>query len=210
VNVAVETFGDLAAAVIRAPARLGTVRVVAVDGPTGAGKTTFAARLAGALSTAGVRVSVVHTDDLLDGWDDQFTFWPRLEEGVLAPLRQGRPGRHPVYDWARGRFDATREVPVPDVLIVEGSTTTRPEARAELSLSVFVSATAELRMDRVVTRDGAAVRGPLRRWMDAEAAYFLAHGSHDRVDVLVDGAPELGHDPSNEFVRLPRPGDDDD
>ncbi len=209
-SATVETFGELAAAVMRAPARLGAVRVVAVDGPTGAGKTTFAARLAGALSATGVRVAVVHTDDLLDGWGDQLTFWPRLETGVLAPLRQGRAGRHPVYDWARGRFEGTCDVPVPDVLIVEGSTTTRPEARAELSLSVFVSAAAELRVHRVVTRDGAAVRGPLRRWMDAEAAYFLAHGSHDWVDVLVDGAPELGHDPSNEFVRLPRPGDDDD
>ncbi|GIH20315.1 uridine kinase family protein [Rugosimonospora africana] len=206
----VERFDNLAVAVLRAPARLGAVRVVAVDGPTGAGKTTFAERLAGALSAAGATVSVVHTDDLLDGWGDQFTFWPRLAEGVLDPLREGRPGRHPVYDWGQGRFDATREVPVADVLIVEGTTTTRPEARGQLSLSVFVSAPADLRLNRVVARDGAAVREPLLRWMDAEAEYFVAHPSHDWVDVLIDGASELGHDPSNEFVRLPRPGDDDD
>ena len=30
-----------------------------------------------------------HTDDLLAGWEDQFTFWPRLEEWVLVPLRAG-------------------------------------------------------------------------------------------------------------------------
>ncbi|HEY2673960.1 MAG TPA: hypothetical protein VGJ07_26795 [Rugosimonospora sp.] len=208
--MAVGRFDDLAAAILRAPARLGAVRAVAVDGPTGAGKTTFAERLAESVSAAGARVSVVHTDDLLDGWQDQFGFWPRLEAGVLAPMRAGRPGRHPVYDWVRGRFDGTREVPVPDVLIVEGSTTTRAEMRPELSLSVFVCAPADLRVNRVLSRDGAAVREPLLRWMDAETAYLVAHGSHDWVDALIDGASKLGHDPRSEFIRLPRPGDDDD
>ena len=85
----VERFADLAAEIGRRPARLGPVRFVAVDGPSGAGKTTFAGRLAGALIRAGRRVEVVHTDDLLDGWEDQFTFWPRLACGVLEPLARG-------------------------------------------------------------------------------------------------------------------------
>ena len=89
----VERFADLAAEIGRRPARLGAVRLVAVDGPSGAGKTTFAERLAGALIRAGRRVEVVHTDDLLDGWEDQFTFWTRLECGVLEPLARGEPGR---------------------------------------------------------------------------------------------------------------------
>ena len=46
----------------------------------------------------------MHTDDLLDGWDDQLTFWDRLEEQVLEPLRHGRPGRYQRYLWHRRRF----------------------------------------------------------------------------------------------------------
>ena len=91
----VEAYAELARRVLAGPARLGRTRMVAVDGPSGAGKSVFAARLADALAglPGGGRPPVVRTDDLLDGWDDQLTFWPRLQEWVLAPLRDGRPGR---------------------------------------------------------------------------------------------------------------------
>jgi uridine kinase len=48
----IETFAALAHAVMGRGPRLGTVRLVAVDGPSGAGKTTFADRLARALKGA--------------------------------------------------------------------------------------------------------------------------------------------------------------
>ena len=50
-------YADLAAEILARPPRLGGVRVVAVDGPAGAGKTTFAARLATAVRAAGADVS---------------------------------------------------------------------------------------------------------------------------------------------------------
>jgi uridine kinase len=198
----VERFADLAAEIGRRPARLGAVRLVAVDGPSGAGKTTFAGRLAGALIRAGKRVEVVHTDDLLDGWEDQFTFWPRLECGVLEPLARGEPGRYPIYDWVRGRFGGDLHVPVPDVLIVDGGTSARAEAYPLLSFSIFVTADRDVRWDRTVARDGATVEAPLRRWMAAEDGYFARTGTAERVDRLVDGVARVGHDPEDEYVRL--------
>jgi uridine kinase len=198
----IERFADLAAEIRARPARLGPVRLAAVDGPSGAGKTTFAERLATALDTVGMRVAVIHTDDLLDGWDDQFTFWRRLEDGVLGPLGRGVPGTHPVYDWALRRFTGERRVPVPDVLIVEGATSARAEAYPRLSLSVFLTADPAVRWRRVVERDGPTVEGPLRRWMAAEDEYFSAAGTADRLDRLVDGVARVGHDPSSEYVRL--------
>lgn len=117
-----EAYTGLARRLLVRPARLGRTRLVAVDGPSGAGKTAFAARLADALAAVGSgRVPVVHTDDLLDGWDDQLTFWPRLEESVLAPVRAGRAGAYHRYSWVRRRF-LPQPVPVPaaPVLILEG------------------------------------------------------------------------------------------
>jgi uridine kinase len=198
----VERFADLAAEIGERPARLGQVRLVAVDGPSGAGKTTFAQRLAGALIRAGRRVEVVHTDDLLDGWEDQFTFWPRLECGVLEPLARGEPGRYPIYDWVRGRFGGDLHVPVPDVLILDGGTSARAEAYPRLSLSVFVTADRDVRWERALVRDGATVEAPLRRWMAAEDGYFAETGTAERVDRLVDGVARVGHDPEDEYVRL--------
>ncbi|OLB66479.1 MAG: hypothetical protein AUI10_02595 [Actinobacteria bacterium 13_2_20CM_2_72_6] len=198
----VERFADLATEIARRPARLGTVRFVAVDGPSGAGKTTFAGRLAGALIRAGNRVEVVHTDDLLDGWADQFTFWPRLESGVLAPLARGEPGRYPVYDWVGGEFGGSLGVPVPDVLIVDGATSARAEAYPRLSFSIFVIADRDVRLRRALARDGATVEAPLRRWMAAEDDHFAATATAERVDRLVDGVARVGHDPEDEYVRL--------
>lgn len=198
----VERFADLAAEILDRPARLGGVRLVAVDGPSGAGKTTFARRLARALTEAGAVTTVVHTDELLDGWADQFTFWARLDETVLRPLTRGRPGRHPVYDWGLARFAGEREVPVPDVLIVEGATSARPAAYPRLSFSVFLTADRDVRWRRALARDGPQVAEPLARWMAAEDEFFAATGAIDRVDRVVDGVAMVGHDPESGYLRL--------
>jgi uridine kinase len=194
----VERYADLAAEILARPARLGRVRMVAVDGPSGAGKTTFAQRLARWVRDP----AVVHTDELLDGWDDQFTFWSRLEKTVLDRLERGEPGRYPVYDWRLGRFATEREVRVPDVLIVEGATSARPEAYPRVSFSVFVDADRDVRWQRVIARDGPEVAAPLRRWMAAEDEYFAATGTADRADRVVDGVATVGHDPESGYVRL--------
>jgi uridine kinase len=200
--VRIERFADLSADILSRPARLGRTRAVAVDGPSGSGKTVFASRLARALAAAGVHVEVVHTDELLEGWGDQFTFWSRLDEGVLNPVRHGEPGSHPVYDWVAGRFDGARQVPVPDVLVVEGVTSARGEFRAELTLAILLIAGRELRLRRALARDGPGIEAPLRQWMAAEDEYFAEAARPESADQLVDGAPQVRHDPESEYVRL--------
>lgn len=238
----VETYAELAGRILRRPARLGRTRLVAVDGPSGAGKTSFAARLAAALRvatgtapddadlTAGSAgtigrgpagpadpagpagragrdeadpVPVVHTDDLLDGWADQFTFWPRLEEWVLAPLRAGRPGRYRRYDWHAGRFaDPWIVVPPAPVVILEGVSSARAAVAAELTLAVYVTAPVRLRRDRALARDGADLLPQLRRWWQGERRHFAADRTVARADVVVDGAAAPSHDPAGRFRRL--------
>jgi uridine kinase len=199
----IESYLDLAARVLAAPARLGAVRLIAIDGPSGAGKSAFAERFAAALERAlGRAVPVVPTDDLLDGWDDQFTFWTRLERDVLAPLRAGRPGRYRRYDWRRGAFgDETVEVPPAPVVIIEGVGAARAAARPELSLAVFVTAPSDLRLARALDRDGEGLRAYLEKWRRAEDRHFAADATADRADMVVDGAPDVAHDPYTQYVR---------
>ncbi|MCW3838648.1 hypothetical protein ONA70_00855 [Micromonospora yasonensis] len=202
----IEAYAGLARRVLAGPARLGRTRLVAVDGPSGAGKSLYATRLADAFAalSGGDRPPVVRTDDLLDGWDDQLTFWPRLEEWVLDPVRAGRPGAYRRYSWARRCF-LDRPVPVPagPVLIVEGVSAARAPARPELTLSVFVTAPAELRLCRALARDGAEILPELRRWHAGERTHFAADRTEAAADVLVDGAPALPHDPDRYYVRRP-------
>jgi len=201
--VTVERFGDLARGVLVGRPGLGPVRLVAVDGPAGSGKTTFARRLATALRDAGATVAEVHTDDLLEGWTDLVSFWSRANEWILDPLARGEPARYRRYDWVRGRFeDAWHEIGIPDVLVVEGVSSARTIIRPRLSLSVFVTADRDLRLARGIERDGEALRSPWERWMVDEDAHFAEDDTIAGVDVLVDGAPTVPHDPEREYVRL--------
>ncbi len=202
----VEAYAGLARRVLAGSARLGRTRLVAVDGPSGAGKSVFATRLADALATlpGGDRPPVVRTDDLLDGWDDQLTFWSRLEEWVLDPVRAGRPGAYRRYSWVRRCF-LDRPVPVPagPVLIVEGVSAARARIRPELTQSVFVTAPAPLRLSRALARDGAEILPELRRWYAGERAHFAADRTEAAVDVVADGAPGLPHDADRYYIRRP-------
>jgi len=197
--VTAETFAELAAEIRARPPRLGPVRLVAVDGPSGAGKTWFATRLAGCLGAP-----VVHTDDLLDGWDDQFTFWPRLEEQVLAPLAAGRPATYRRYLWPRHRFGGVPVTVGPaECVLLEGVSSSRREIRTRLSFSVFVTAPPDLRWKRAIERDGGddvAFRAYLERWRAAENRHFADDRAEARADLVVDGADE-GHEDRFERVR---------
>ncbi|BCB87304.1 hypothetical protein Psuf_046170 [Phytohabitans suffuscus] len=164
--------------------RLGDTRLVAVDGPSGAGKTSFAVPLAEAI---GPGTPVVHTDDLLDGWADQVTFWPRLERWVLAPLREGRPGRYRRYDWEAGRFgpEWTEVAPAP-VVVLEGVTAARAVIRPELTFSVFLTAPLTERIRRTDRRDGGTLSAYLVAWRRGEEAHFAADATAHHADVVVD------------------------
>jgi uridine kinase len=224
----IDTFVALARDVLARPPRLGRVRLVAIDGPSGAGKTTFAARLARALQGASrlryaaaeqcasrlryaaavpAETAIVPTDAFLDGWAEPRSVWPALRSQVLDPLAAGRPGAYRRYDWTSRRFgDETIPVAVPAVLIVEGVTSACRDVRAELSLSVFVTGDAVVRTGRTLARDGADIAPALRNWQSAETMYFQAERTADVADVVVDGTTDLRHDPEKEYVCLRRAG----
>ena len=73
---------EIVAAILAEP---GPIRLVAVDGPGGAGKSTFA----GALSEAVGGAPVIHTDDLAA--DNPIDWWPRLLEDVIEPFTEVTP-----------------------------------------------------------------------------------------------------------------------
>jgi hypothetical protein len=194
------TYRQLAATVLARPARLGAVRLVAVDGRAGSGKTTFAGRLAAEIGGSR-RVAVLHTDDFLDGWSELLIWYPRLRDWIFEPFRRGQAGAYRRYDWERERLtDEWTPIEVPDVLVVEGVGSASTATRPDLTLSVLVDAPRDLRLRRGIARDGEALRPRWERWMHDEDAHFAADGTAGAVDVLVDGAPGVAHDPEIEYI----------
>ena len=194
----ISRFTDLAEAIRRAPARCGSVRLVAIDGPGGAGKSMFAERLAGHLGGA----PVIHTDDFAS-WDNPVCWCPRLEDEVLGQGERGEwPVRFRAYDWEARRLGDWRQIQANDVILLEGVSSSRRAVAKRLSLAVWVEAPRARRLARGLERDGDGMRAQWERWMVEEDAHFAADRARDRADVIVDGSPSVPHDPDVEFVRL--------
>ncbi|MBO9556599.1 MAG: AAA family ATPase [Cellulomonas sp.] len=169
------------------PPRLGRVRVVCVDGPAGSGKTTTAAALAASARAVGLDARLVHLDDLYEGWSGLGgSLWPRLTAQVLEPLRRGLPGRYQRYDWVSSRFDDWIDVPVPDLLVLEGCGSAPRAVDTIAVLRVWVEASDELRLERGLARDGADARPQWERWMRDETEHFARERTRERADVRLD------------------------
>ncbi len=186
----------------RAPA-LGDVRLVAIDGPGGAGKSVFARRLSKALDGA----PILQTDDFAS-WDTRHEWWPRLEAEALAPLAAGRVARFERSRWVPEQPIEWREVAPGPVVILEGVTAGRVAVRDRLSYLIWVETPADLRLARGVERDGDAQRGQWVSWMAEEDDFFARDDVRSRANLTVHGDPRVAHDPEIEFVaRHVAPGD---
>ena len=176
------SYAALAARLRELGPSCGTVRVVAVDGPSAAGKTTFTA----ALSTALDGAPVVHSDDFPVPWDgDPLAWWPPLTALVLDPLRAGRAGRFRRYDWRKAAYAEEIEIPVAPVVVIEGVGAARAEA--PVAFRIWVEAPPAVRRRRAAERgDDLAVWD---HWAEIEAKLFAAGRTRDRVDLVIDGNP---------------------
>lgn len=167
-----------------------------MDGPAGSGKTTFAGRLGAA---AGARV--IHSDDFPVPWDGPPDAWHGpLAAQVLDPLRRGRPGRFRRYDWVRGGYAEEVEVPPAPLLVIEGVAAARRESAHLLAYAIWVEATDEVRLRRVLARDGEHLRDRWEVWLRAEREWFARDDTAARADLRVLGDARRPHDPAAEFV----------
>lgn len=181
-------LADLVDAVNASTPRLGSVRLVTIDGPAGSGKTVLADRLAAGLGGA----PVVHLDDLYDGWSGlEPDLWRRLLAGVLEPLAAGRAGRYRRYDWHLGRFAEEKQVGPAPVVIVEGVGAGARQVDDRAVLRLWVEAPRDVRLARGLARDGEAMRDDWLRWADLEQAHFRGDRTRDRADVVLDGQQPL-------------------
>jgi uridine kinase len=188
-----------------APARLGRIRLISIDGPAGTGKSTLAARLADRAEARGLSVLVLHMDDLYDGWDGGARGFGLLRDHVLSRLAEGREGRYRRYDWNLGAYAERHVVPVSvDLLIVEGVTAADRGAEPWPSLRIWIETSNDVRLDRGIDRDGEALRDRWLDWMRWERDHFAAENTRERADVIVDGDPAVPHDPALELVAKVR------
>jgi len=157
---------------------------VCVDGPAGSGKTTLAGGLAACLDDA----TVLHMDDVYRGWDTDFEeVHARLRSQVVDPLERGRPARYQRYDWLAKRFDEWVDVPVPEVLLLEGVGSGARSLDPWRSLLVWVEVDRPERLRRGLDRDGPRVLHHWLAWMRHEQVEHARQRTRERADLRVRG-----------------------
>ena len=159
-------------------------RIVAIDGPGAAGKSSLAAFLARRLGA-----EIVHTDDFAS-WDDPIDWWPRLLEQVLEPLAAGRRARFTPTSWD-GLPRADIVVEPAELVILEGVTSSRAAFRPFLAYSIWVETPRELRLARGLERDGESMRAQWEAWMALEDRYIAEERPSERADLVLPGDLDL-------------------
>lgn len=145
---------------------------VLVDGPSGAGKTTFATAVG---RRTGLRV--VHLDDFYPGWSGLAEASRMVVEEVLHPTRPG----YRRWDWEADAPGEWVALDPRESLIVEGVgavTAASISAARELGevLSVRIDAPVALRRARALQRDTGY--GPYwDMWAAQEEAFYAEHGA---------------------------------
>ncbi|MFI6643069.1 uridine kinase [Streptomyces sp. NPDC050504] len=173
-------LGRLADRLRALPASCGPVRLVAVDGHAGSGKSTFAARLADALGGA----PVLHLDDIASH-ERLFAWTDRLAAQVTGPLSRGERALYTPYDWELRAFGPPRPLDPAPVVLLEGVGAGRGELRPSLAALLWMELGPAASWARGRARDGAAQSGFWDGWTVAESRHFARDPSRPHADFLV-------------------------
>ncbi len=165
--------------------------IIAVDGRSGAGKTTLAVELAARLRQHH-KVSLFHLEDIYPGWNGLMPGIERYVGTVLKPLSEGMAAEWTSWDWEK-HYDGGLNVTLPaEIVIVEGVGAAADAARPMLDAVVWVESPGDDRRRRALTRDGSTYEPYWDSWAAQEDEWLSTDeviGSADvRVQNLADGS----------------------
>lgn len=206
----VEKLRDLIARLHALPRRRLTL-LVGVDGPAGAGKTTFTQ----ALTSLDPGLDVIQMEDFAlpvaerrpreESAPEQIAAnvdWRRLRSHVLLPLSRDLPARYQRYDPATDAMAEWRIVPVGGIVIVEGRYSCIKALTTFYDFRIWVDCPLDVRRRRAGARENGGAGLWEKVWLPAEIAYVEAQDPAGAAHLRIDGSAALAHDPAREYVRL--------
>ncbi|UWX96720.1 hypothetical protein N2K95_13900 [Arthrobacter zhaoxinii] len=166
------------------PAKPGAPLLIAVDGFSGAGKTTLATGIAAALARCG-SVRLFHLEDVYPGWDGLESGMTYYREEILRPLAEGRSARWQAWDWNAGRCGRWHTTEPADVVVFEGVGAAHRGARALLDTTVWVEGEENVRRRCALDRDGGTYAPHWERWAAQERRWAADDDAASAADLTV-------------------------
>jgi para-aminobenzoate synthetase len=175
--------------------------IIAVDGRSGAGKTTLAVELAARLR-AHHKVSLFHLEDIYPGWNGLMAGIGRYVGTVLEPLSRGEAATWVSWDWVN-HYDGDPRVTLPaEIVIVEGVGAAAAAARPFLSAVIWADSPEDLRRGRALGRDGATYEPFWDQWAEQEEEWLGGDDVPGHADLRVANRAD-GSAPADILKLLP-------
>jgi len=176
---------ELAAQVLAGPARLRTARLVCIDGRAGAGKTSLADDLASACAAAG-RVTIVHLDDLYEGWSGLPGVADLVAEQLVEPWAAGEPAQLAVWDWHHRQRLEPVPVPLTPLVILEGVGSWSQRINDVVCTLIWLDCDESTRRRRARARDDGAFDLYWDGWAADEIEVHGREQTRVYADVVLD------------------------
>ncbi|GAC1454313.1 MAG: hypothetical protein PVSMB10_12150 [Pseudarthrobacter sp.] len=158
--------------------------IIAIDGRSGAGKTTLAIELAARLRNHH-KVSLFHLEDIYPGWNGLAAGIERYVSTVLTPLSGGEPATWTSWDWAN-HYDGDTRVTLPsEIVIIEGVGAAAAEVRPLLSAVIWTDSPDAVRRKRALSRDGGTYEPFWEQWAAQKNDWLAKDDVPAHADVRV-------------------------
>ncbi|MGH3689073.1 MAG: hypothetical protein ACRDT7_02845 [Microbacterium sp.] len=145
--------------------------VVLIDGGSGAGKSSLAARLVQRWPVSG-HVQLIALDSLYPGWDGLDDGAERALDWILRPHGRGYLGTWRRWDWERQTEAESHAVDPALGVIVEGSGILRASTAGLADVRIWVESSEPARKARALARDGDTYRPHWDRWAAQERRHI--------------------------------------
>ncbi len=162
--------------------------VIAIDGMSGAGKTTYAEELATKLDA-----NVIHMDDFFLPFSlrtkERYQtpggniHYERFKEEVINHLNKDFSYRK--FDCHKMEFSSPICVKKKRVLIIEGAYALHPYFEKYYDLSIFMEINSKIQMERIIKRNPKNKEQFFSLWIPLENQYFKAYSIRKNCDFII-------------------------